>query len=326
MVAPGPYDNARLAAPTLTKHGDMRYTEAQLTSAALDQPEFIGAPIKIFICSTPRSGSYMLCRFMANAGLGVPHEYFNPNIMRQIAPRLGLGESVERLKWRRKMRRDRLPFPLPDRVAEMNFLRQYIERLVPRRCQSGVFAAKIHFDQYFTVLNNPVGHQVLDGGVFIHLFREDLLRQAVSRNFSYLTGRWGDDDTVTTEPSTDPGLLDPQRIDQELAALADEDREWRLLLARNGLAPLSISYEQLCRDPAAFVATIAARAGLEANALRQGYSESITPAQADDPAWPSKGDVIRRYLDSLRILHGSAPAKNRSAANPAPARREFVEP
>ena len=61
----------------------MRYTQTQMTGELLDQPEFTGEPLKIFICSTPRSGSYMLCRYMINAGLGVPHEYFNPNIMRR---------------------------------------------------------------------------------------------------------------------------------------------------------------------------------------------------------------------------------------------------
>ena len=60
---------------------NMHYTEKQMTSEMLDQPIFKDEPIKILICSTPRSGSYMLCRYMINAGLGVPHEYFNPIIM-----------------------------------------------------------------------------------------------------------------------------------------------------------------------------------------------------------------------------------------------------
>src|SRR5215469_8371379 len=92
------------------KQLSMRYTEAQLTSELLDQPEFNGKPAKIFICSTPRSGSYMLCRYMINAGLGVPHEYFNPVIIRQLAPRLGLGAAAAKLRWRRRGLRDRLPF------------------------------------------------------------------------------------------------------------------------------------------------------------------------------------------------------------------------
>src|SRR5438067_13592554 len=100
----------------------MRYTQSQLTSEILDQPEFIGQPCKVFICSTPRSGSYMLCRYMINAGLGVPHEYFNPVIMRQIAPRLGLKKEISRLKWRSRGLRDSVPFGKAQRAAEVQFL------------------------------------------------------------------------------------------------------------------------------------------------------------------------------------------------------------
>src|SRR5437762_7245873 len=124
----------------------MRYTEAQITSELLDQPQFSGEPRKIFICSTPRSGSYMLCRYMINAGLGVPHEYFNPVIMRDIAPRLGLKKDIKHLKWRARGLRDRLPFVTMERLAEIKFLSKYLKSLIPRRCQYGIFAAKIHFD------------------------------------------------------------------------------------------------------------------------------------------------------------------------------------
>src|SRR5207237_10147317 len=100
----------------------MRYTEAQMTSELLDQPSFSGQPRKIFICSTPRSGSYMLCRYMINAGLGVPHEYFNPVIMRDIAPRLGLEKDIEKLKWRARGLRGGIPFAERKRSAVVQFL------------------------------------------------------------------------------------------------------------------------------------------------------------------------------------------------------------
>jgi LPS sulfotransferase NodH len=300
----------------------MRYTETQMTGELLDQPEFGGEPIKVFICSTPRSGSYMLCRYMINAGLGVPHEYFNPIIMRLIAPRLGLEHSVAGLKWRHRSLRDRLPFNWPDRVAETDFLAKYIAALLPRRCQCGVFAAKIHFDQYFTVLANPVGRRLLNGGLFIHLFREDLLRQTISRNFSYATGRWGDDDSVTTAPMPQSDLLDVRGIDREMATLADEDREWRVLLARNGLSPMSISYEQLCQNPSGFVAAIARRLDIDPATLRQGYSEPIAPSQGNDPGLPSKADVARRYLAAVRQIR--APRHAAAAANSTSATPERV--
>jgi LPS sulfotransferase NodH len=304
----------------------MRYTEAQMSSELLDQPEFTGTPTKIFICSTPRSGSYMLCRYMINAGLGVPHEYFNPVIMRQIAPRFGLGEEVKELKWRHKSLKDRLPFRLPDRIAEEDFLARYIAVMIPRRCQRAIFAAKIHFDQFFTVLNNPVGLKLLDGGSFIYLFREDLLRQAVSRNFSYVTGRWGDDDAVMTDPITHSDLLEVSGIDRELETLAEEDRSWRAFLARNGLSPMTISYEQLCRDPARFITAIARRLGIDPGTLQQGYSEPIAASQGDYPGLPSKSEVVRRYLTAVRQID-AAPSPKQLATEPLPepAAREKVD-
>ena len=296
----------------------MRYSQAQLTSELLDQPVYAGEPLKIFICSTPRSGSYMLCRYMVNAGLGVPHEYFNPLFMRQIASRLGLGARAEKLKWRPPNRRDRLPFRSRERINEEAFLADYVAALIPRRCQRGVFAAKIHFDQFVTVLDNNVGCRLLDGSVFIYLYREDLLKQAVSRNFAYLTGQWGDDEAVSTAPLPRPDLLEPKAVDRELRTLADEDRGWRVFLAQNGLAPMSISYEQLCKDPSSFVVEIARRVGIDPATLRQGYSEPVAPVGFEDPRRPSKGEVARRYLAAFGRIHtGATPEVSRSVAQPA---------
>src|SRR5579863_10417710 len=264
-----------------------RYTELQISSDLLDQPEFFGKPKKIFICSTPRSGSYLLCRFMINAGLGVPHEYFNPIVIRQIAPRLGFEESVNELKWWPRGRRDRLLLRRAERRAESDFLQRYIRILMARRCQGGVFAAKIHFRDFVRVLDNQVGRDLFEGGLFIYLYREDMLKQAVSEHFAQLTGRWGIDDTVTTPPAASPNFFDDAAIDRALVDLSEQDRGWRVFLARNGIAPMSISYEKLSEDPFAFVVAIARRLGIDPDTLRQGYSETVSPSESD-PAVPSK--------------------------------------
>ena len=105
----------------------LRYTELQISSELLDQPESAGQPKKIFICSTPRSGSYLLCRYMINAGLGIPHEYFNPIVMRQMAPRLGLESDIRGLTWSPHGWKDRLLFRhRRGRAAELAFLGKYL--------------------------------------------------------------------------------------------------------------------------------------------------------------------------------------------------------
>jgi len=287
----------------------MRYSEQQMSSDLLDQPPFHGAPRKVFICSTPRSGSYMLCRFMINAGLGVPHEYFNPIVMRQIAPRLGLGSAGERLKWRPPGRRDRLPFAGSARAAEIDFLRRYSDALVPRRCQSGIFAAKIHFEQYVAVLDNPVGRTLLDGALFVYLHREDLLMQAISARFAFATGRWSTDSAVTTTPEPGADLFDRAAIDRIMHMLADSDKGWRMFFARNGIAPVAISYEALRADPFAFVCRLAEQLGCDKAQLPRDYDEPGPPSGAD-PVLPDRQAVARHYLAGTRRI---------SAARIAPA-------
>jgi LPS sulfotransferase NodH len=272
-----------------------RYTELQISSELLDQPIFQGRPKKLFICSTPRSGSYLLCRYMINAGLGVPHEYFNPYVIRQIAPRLGFEGRVENLSWSPYGRLDRINWRRKARTAQRAFLNDYIPMLFSRRCQGGVFAAKIHYRDFRTVLDNPVGLELLDGGVFVLLYRENLLMQAISEHFGQLTGRWGIDDTVTTEPAANPNYFDRKAIDSAIDDLSEQERSWRVLLARRGIAPLSISYEKLCEDPFAFVVTIARRLGVDPATLRSGYSESQSPSEGASQG-PSKRKVFEHYL------------------------------
>ena len=281
-----------------------RYTELQMSSALLDQPIFPGEPNKLFICSTPRSGSYLLCRFMINAGLGVPHEYFNPFVIRQMAPRLGFEESIKKLNWRPFGRMDLLMLRRRERSAELDFLQKYIQVLIQRRCQGGVFAAKIHFRDFRKVLDNPVGHRLLDQGLFIYLYRENLLTQAISERFGQLTGRWGVDDAITTPPAANPDFFDLKAIDRTINDLSEQERSWRMFLARNGVTPMSISYEKLCEDPFGFVIAVARRLGVDPDKLRRGYSETTSPPD-NDPALPTKSEVARHYLAAAKLAADS---------------------
>ena len=171
----------------------MRYTELQISSELLDQPEFAGQPKKIFICSTPRSGSYFLCRQMINAGMGVPHEYFNPIVMAQMAPRLGLEDDIRGLTWLPRHLAGSAPASAAgaDRRRSWPSCASTLSFLLARRCQGGVFAAKVHFRDFRRTLNNSIGDGLLENALFIQLHREDILKQAVSEHFGQLTGPLG---------------------------------------------------------------------------------------------------------------------------------------
>ena len=76
---------------------------------------------------------------------------------------------------------------------------------------------------------------------------------------------------------------------------------------------MSISYEQLCKDPTGFVAAIAQRVGIDPRTLRQGYTEPVTPSREDDPALPSRSEVVQRYLASVGKFHGAGGTQTRAS-------------
>jgi hypothetical protein len=67
-------------------------TEYELDDARYDQPVLVaGVPRRDYvICTTPRCGSWLLCRQLFNAGLGVPSEYFNVRHVVELSRRWGL--------------------------------------------------------------------------------------------------------------------------------------------------------------------------------------------------------------------------------------------
>ena len=257
---------------------------------------------------------------MINAGLGIPHEYFNPIVMRQMAPRLGLESELRGLTWSPRLGLESNPSGRTglrgwkDRLfsrhrqapaAEMAFLRKYLHFLLTRRCQGGIFAAKVHFRDYRKTLANPIGDELLKDTLFIQLYREDMLKQAVSEHFAQLTGQWGLDESVTTTPAANPNFLDPGAVDRAVNDIADQDRGWRVFFARRGIVPVSISYERLSEDPFSFIELIARCVGIDPVTLRRGYSEAA-PRLAGDPGLPSKDDIADHYLAAMANWRAAA--------------------
>src|SRR5215471_19347539 len=75
-----------------------------------DRPAAASARRTLIICSGPRTGSSELCRYLIAAGIGVPHEYFNPEFAYPLAQRwafignplseAGLGRYINVLRQR----------------------------------------------------------------------------------------------------------------------------------------------------------------------------------------------------------------------------------
>ena len=183
-----------MMASTPSPASSTRYTELQLNSAAFDRPR---CPIeaKLFICATGRTGSWFLCRALMHNGIGVPHEYFSARHIPAIARRCGIEALPDDQRWR----------------SDSQARGLYIAALLERRTVNGIFASKIHWSQFVTHLNNREGIELLSGGRFIYLYREDLLAQTLSSHVASETGRWGFDSTAMTPPAA-PRFFDAKLI------------------------------------------------------------------------------------------------------------------
>ena len=259
-----------------------RFSELELSEERFDrEPGPIRA--KIFICATGRTGSWLLCRGMIHNGIGLPHEYFNAQHISAIAQRCGIAALADGRRL----------------GSDPEARRSYIEAILQRRTVNGAFAAKLHWSQYASYLNNPEGDDLLQNGHFINLYREDLLAQAISFHIARTTGRWGSDASAITPATEKPDFFDVDVIDNEMNVLAERDANWRLFFARNGIRPLRFSYEQLTGDLRGALRTIIDCFGLDAPAGDLNYFEE-SPSETRDVNVPARSEITAHFLKAKR--------------------------
>lgn len=258
----------------------IRYSERQISSELLDQP-FCPVRAKVFICSTPRTGSYFLCRAMIHHGIGIPHEYFHLLHGTIIGPRVGINALQNSWSLR----------------TEAGVRQAYIREVMNRRTVNGIFSAKVQWSELARFLNNPEGLELFQNGHFLYLYREDLLAQAISLHISHQTGRWGFDDPVASEPRPEPNFLDNASINKYLQEISMHDMAWRMFFARNQISPLTVSYENLIDDTGGVLRSMVEAFGLEVCATDFGYTEE---RYARDPRVPSVSEIKAHFLNATQ--------------------------
>jgi len=223
----------------------LSYSIVDLDSARHDGESAVPGH-KLILCSSPRTGSYLLAEALRRLGLGVPHEYFNPPTMHVLCERwhIATPQRVRKPHWWRRLRRG------SDR-RNLERLRAYLDALLRRRTRNGVFAAKIQYWQYERLLDNAPGEALFAGARVVYLYREDLLAQAISLRMAEITGKWGGDGIATTRAVRNRDAMDMSALDAAVEKLKQEEAGWQRVFARLGLAPMSVSYEAMKDDPIA---------------------------------------------------------------------------
>jgi LPS sulfotransferase NodH len=224
------------------------------------------------ICTSPRSGSTLLCKLLAATGVsGNPDSYFHrPAIAHWVAD-LGMA--------------------LDPALSE----RALLEAIFREAVAQGTLATRIfglrlqrHSFDFFTeklAVLHP-GHAsdaerfraAFGRTLFVHLTRRDKVEQAVSYVKAKQTGLWhkapDGAELERLSPPQEPAY-DAGEIQARFEEVTAHDRDWMQWFAASDIAPLRIVYEELAADPMKALRAVLDRLGLGRQA-----AEGVEPGVA----------------------------------------------
>ncbi|MDP9293575.1 MAG: Stf0 family sulfotransferase, partial [Actinomycetota bacterium] len=204
------------------------------------------------VCSTPRSGSGLLCRGLAGTGVaGAPLEYFNPLHRRMLTDRWGCGSSLD----------------------------EYVRALYSHRTTpDGVFGTKLHWDQFVALraealgtsaaepeyeISDDVIERLFPNATYVRILRRDVNRQAISLWYALCTGTWslaaddrGDAAARADVPYSYEGIDRCRRL------IENAELHWDRFLRFNGIEPVDVVYEELAGAHAETIENVTRRVTL----------------------------------------------------------------
>ncbi|MGJ8585501.1 MAG: Stf0 family sulfotransferase [Marinosulfonomonas sp.] len=237
------------------------------------------------ICTSPRSGSTLLCRLLAQTGrTGKPGSHFHTPSMAAWLQAYDLSPAT---------------YP-----TELDQIKAVFAAAILRGTQdTGIFGLRLQRDSFdffmqqlgrlhpglandhdrFTAAFGPT--------LFIYLSRQDKLGQAISLTKANQTGLWhksvDGSELERTAPHQDP-VYDGDEITRQLDRLTKLDQDWRDWFAAENIAPLAISYEDLSAAPTKVLTQIFSQLGLPPD-LVQGIAPNVAKlADATSQEWAER--------------------------------------
>jgi LPS sulfotransferase NodH len=224
-----------------------------------------GPSASCVICTTPRSGSWLLADQLLRTGIaGRPEEYFRPDWYERFA---STGEvRYHHMKSHRRFVR----VPAKDTRSFAAFMDGVREAAAT---ENGVLAVKIHWQQLERVLPSLRAHsgarartdaEVLESWFpnarYVFLRRADKLRQAISYHRALRSGVWWSRGDRKTHRLSEHDLGEIERLRRELV---EQEEQWSRFFRESGRTPLEIVYEDLARRPRAATRSVLRFLGLD---------------------------------------------------------------
>lgn len=212
------------------------------------------------ICTSPRSGSTLLCGMLASTGIaGKPASYF-------------FGTTLE--GWQ-----EELEFQLDEKATERNIVDAAF-RVARTRGRHGTDMCGLRmqahslafFLQKLAVLHPGVSTdaeriQLAFGStLFVHLTRPNKLDQTVSYLKAQQTGLWhrsaDGSELERTAPHREP-VYDSAKIAACIDVMTAYDRNWNDWFGREAIEPVRLSYDDLSADPVGILRQVLQSLGLD---------------------------------------------------------------
>ena len=250
--------------PTKQIPTGVRPTAADLTSNAYDLPSETPAERTLIVCAAPESGSQELSRLLLAAGVGIPHEYFDPSVAREMAQR----------------------WELPGDPLEPKYGEYYLQMLKLQRGRNGVFTVNLRYLQYIESLRNRCGARLFHGAAVIHLFCTDIAEQLTAWRVATHTGVWDASGARTTEPRpyADNAEENIELFDLDLDQVLGDDTGFRKLFAFAGIKPIFLTTDQLLAMPREITCDLARLMGVEPDVAALDAAIALRAADPVDEA------------------------------------------
>ena len=263
------------------------------------------------ICTSPRSGSTLLCKLLSGTSrAGLPESYFHDSSLAEWLSYYGLcGEQYA-------SERDAL-------VAVFSAAYDH------GSSQTGIFGLRLQrhsFDFFMQKLeilhpsstNDKSRLQDAFGDtLFIHLTRENKLDQAISYVKASQTGLWHiAPDGAELERLSEPKepVYDERAIANQLSLSKMMDEEWEAWFCDASIEPLRVTYDQLTSNPKDVLARIFENLGVECEYRDDAKLPVAKLTNATNKNGSNGSRQKTKVFDALKSKGGFVPHCGRSDA------------
>jgi len=234
------------------------------------------------LCTSPRSGSTLLCRLLRQTGVaGWPESHFHePSLQAWLMDHHVTTAS---------------------NLSEREQVAAVIEAAIRHgRGHSDIFGLRLQShssDYFFAKLARLYGDKTTDAErfeaafgrtAFIHLSRDDTIAQAVSYLKAKQSGLWHRrSDGRELERLTPPAATayDGAAIRDQVLQFREAHRKWTDWFARERIAPLRLSYEDLADEPHRTLASVLEHLGLDPSAAKHATPDVQRLADEESEDW-----------------------------------------